>query len=99
MTYLTTDYNYSCFVYQTIFYTGWLADTTGNYDGSFYFCAAFYLAGGLVASLIPVKWHCGPSGNVSIRGNVVKKPQIEVYRIEEESSECKIRSWHQDLQL
>ena len=56
----------------TVFSSGWLADANGNYDSSFYFAGASFLSGGLVSAVIPVMWHCRPSGRATISGDTTK---------------------------
>ena len=80
-----------------LFYvTGWIADATGNYNGSFYFCGAFFISGGLVASLIPAFWHCRPFKQRVIMEYEVNPdeieascPQEEIYRKQDHATEYK----------
>ena len=73
------------------FILGWEADVTASYNGSFYFCGAFFIAGGLVASLIPAMWHCRPSKQLKITDQRQENsPAVEIYRIETMSTEFKI---------
>ena len=72
------------------FILGWIADVTGSYNGSFYFCGAFFIAGGLVASLIPAMWHCRPSKQLKITDQGQEKcPTVEIYRIENITTDFK----------